>query len=182
MLDVVRAIAVFLVLKSHWNYFDIEKLGWFKEYLTTYSKYETYFLLNNRFIHPGVLIFIVLSGFIIHYTNKTSVTDADCKWSLLFILKRFARIYPVFILALTAGLAVQHFFYQRLTHYDLNVFLYNAFMLYGLDYIQPPAVNNILVTIQSEFWLYAFYGIIFRFLTNSVAGRAYLYLLLLYGC
>lgn len=166
MLDIIRGIAVLLVLKAHWIYFDIEKFGWLKETYISYNTIEQYFLNYNRYVHPGVLIFIVLSGFIIHYTNKTNIASSGFKWTLLFISKRLARIYPVFILALISGFIIQHFFYESLNSFELKVFFLNALMIYGLDYIQPPMVNNILVTIQSEFWIYVFYGLAFPFLTN----------------
>lgn len=167
MLDVFRAFAVLLVLKSHWLYFDLNLFGSFKEPYEIYNNFENYILHVYRFIHPGVLMFIVLSGFIIHYTNTASNKSADLRWSLRFILRRFARLYPIFIIALISGYLVQYYLYKELDGFDWDILWQNSIFLYGLQYVHPPAINNILVTVESEFWLYVVYAIIFKYLTNK---------------
>lgn len=174
MLDVFRAIAVLLVIKVHWLYFDLNLLGRFKDYFLKYQNIENYILYSNRFVHPGVLMFIVLSGFIIHFTNKVAPEQASLKWSGKFILRRFARLYPIFMLGLILGFLVQHFFYAELTSLDLDKFWQNSLFIYGLQYIQQPVINNILVTVESEFWLYVLYAIVFRFLTNKTRWTIFL--------
>lgn len=168
-LDIVRGLAVLLVLKSHWLYFDTKFFGWFEEYFLKYRKIEDYILFSNRYVHPGVLIFIVLSGFIIHYTNKTLPYQVDFRWTFRFIMRRIARLFPVLLVGMILGLLVQHFFYADLTLEDVNRLWTNSLFLYGVKYIHPPTLNNILVTVESEFWLYLFYAVVFRFLTNSKA-------------
>lgn len=167
ILDVLRGLAVLLVLKSHILYFDTKYFGWFEVYFIRYMNIEQHLLFSNRYMHPGVLIFIVLSGFIIHYTNSTAPKLADISWSLKFIFKRIARLFPVLFMGMIAGLLVQHFFYKDLNGHDLNSFFENSLFLYGVKYIEPPVLNNILVTVESEFWLYLFYAFVFKFFTNS---------------
>ena len=61
-------------------------------------------LLNG---YAGVTFFFVLSGFILHYTYQGSVTDAASLKR--YGIARFARIYPVYLLAVLAMIPFIYF-------------------------------------------------------------------------
>lgn len=83
----------------------INSLDWMRAFailsvvLTHYFDFIAQVLLSTIWlsgVHPGVLIFIVLSGFVIHYPHaiklkKTSNYLIDTK---SFITRRFIRVYP----------------------------------------------------------------------------------------
>jgi peptidoglycan/LPS O-acetylase OafA/YrhL len=59
-------------------------------------------LLHNGYL--GVSLFFVLSGFILTYTHQWEILDR--RFLADFYMARFARIYPVYLLALLIGLPV----------------------------------------------------------------------------
>src|SRR3977135_1829528 len=48
----------------------------------------------------GMTLFFVLSGFVIHYNYRISVTRGGARGLGAFLWARFARVYPLFILTL----------------------------------------------------------------------------------
>lgn len=108
--------------------------------------------------HYGVDFFFILSGFIISYVYS-SVINWNFKSICNFILKRFARIYPVhlmaiLILALLVGAA--SIAGKQLTgNYSLKQLTINLFMLQGFP-IALPSWNYPSWSISIEFFGYLF--------------------------
>lgn len=70
--------------------------------------------------HWAVLIFFILSGYVIGITNKKPLEKKDIG---LYLKKRFIRIYPIYIIALILGLIVND------RHYSWGTILSNFAMM-----------------------------------------------------
>ncbi|MFN5024636.1 MAG: acyltransferase family protein [Bacteroidota bacterium] len=87
----IRAVAAYMVFIHHYIYLYVDKLN------TT-----VYGILNE--LHIGVTVFFVLSGFLIAnaYLHNTSISFYT------YIVRRFARIYPVYILLTITALILKY--------------------------------------------------------------------------
>jgi peptidoglycan/LPS O-acetylase OafA/YrhL len=57
-------------------------------------------IIVGSFAHISVLVFFILSGFVIGYTTKGKFTFNLAK---IYLIKRFIRIYPIYLVALFLG-------------------------------------------------------------------------------
>ena len=104
-LDIVRGLAALSVLLAHWG-------GWTIAFADATTQ-NVIIALQNIFqlllwrgggIHPGVIIFIVLSGFCIHLPQASAPDKLSSAgfWQI-YALRRSSRILPVFWVALLFG-------------------------------------------------------------------------------
>jgi len=168
-IDILRAVAALSVLITHIGITDYP--GIIGE-----SIHDIIRLLNHNLIwvngglHGGVIIFVVVSGFCIHLGSKSLTNKNFLK---IYIIRRFFRIYPLFIFALICGYATllltngssfnSNFFYLDI----LKNFLSSVFLLYSIIPVLPPLGNEILSTVIVECMLYSFYPLIISFLNNK---------------
>jgi len=93
-IQALRGIAVILVVLTHARYFFLDTPA---------------FPLADQLLLPGAMgvdLFFVISGFIMVYTTRrVAGTPHD---ALDFLLRRFARIWPLYALATFAWLTVDH--------------------------------------------------------------------------
>ena len=90
----LRGIAVLLVVLTHARYFLSDTPAW---------------PLAETLLRPGAFgvdLFFVISGFIMVHTTRRS--DGSARYALDFMIKRFARIWPLYALATLAWLLVNH--------------------------------------------------------------------------
>ncbi len=142
-LDFLRVIAAFGVLLVH------SSLPWFSNSL----------FLPLNLGHRLVMIFFVLSGYLIAYT-----VDQKNKGSQLYLIDRFSRLYSVVLPALVftyiidlAGKSINPGFYlsQITPNHQAVRFLLNATFLsqiWGL--CSKPSSNGPFWSISYEFWYY----------------------------
>jgi peptidoglycan/LPS O-acetylase OafA/YrhL len=104
-LDIVRGLAALSVLLSHWG-------GWTLPYgdaVTTkvivfYQDIFQMLLWRGGGIHPGVIVFIVLSGFCIHLPQAIDAGKlVQPGFWKVFAVRRSRRILPVYWAALLIG-------------------------------------------------------------------------------
>ncbi len=88
----IRAVAAFMVYIFHFNPFIPEKFG--NEVFSFFDQFNA-----------GVSIFFVLSGFLIASRYQDSV-QSNWAWFRQYLLKRFARIYPIYFLLTTITFAI----------------------------------------------------------------------------
>ncbi|GAL83316.1 hypothetical protein MYP_542 [Sporocytophaga myxococcoides] len=88
----VRAVAAIMVYIFHFNPFIPEKFG------------NRVFSFFDQF-NAGVPIFFVLSGFLIASRYQGNV-KSNWPWFKQYLLKRFARIYPIYFLLTTITFAI----------------------------------------------------------------------------
>lgn len=132
----IRAIAAYMVFIHHYNTFANQGLhDFFGEF------------------HIGVTLFFVLSGFLIaHRYYDKEVFDFKN-----YILKRIARIYPMYFLLTTATFAFFAFFHAQNQMEDVKVYLMNITFLRGfLDDLKFSGIaQGWSLTVEELFYLSA---------------------------
>jgi peptidoglycan/LPS O-acetylase OafA/YrhL len=116
----IRAIAAIMVFGYHFRKFWREDIpGWVLNFLNE--------------CHTGVSVFFVLSGFLIAYTYRDRPLESK-KDYLKYILVRLVRIFPVYLLILTAKYIDTGFPLPKetLLNYTLTKGLYHNFALSGI--------------------------------------------------
>jgi peptidoglycan/LPS O-acetylase OafA/YrhL len=172
-LDVLRALAALSVLAAHWiswTYGAIKHPSWVQGSLDAALQFMLKFLANEDQMFGGVLLFIVLSGFCIHWPNAGKAVPP--RWKSFFI-RRFLRIYPVFFVATVFGLlaialaksrqdahtlACLGYVETTIWHVLAKVFILSHFVP-GPDFQKTFIGNAPLATVVTEWWLYAFYPV-----------------------
>ena len=132
----IRAIAAYMVFIHHYNTFANKGLhDFFGEF------------------HIGVTLFFVLSGFLIaHRYYNIEVFDFKN-----YIVKRIARIYPMYFLLTTATFAFFAFFHAQYQMEDVKVYLMNITFLRGfLDDLKFSGIaQGWSLTVEELFYLLA---------------------------
>lgn len=113
----------------------------------------------------GVLVFFVLSGFVIAYTLDTKSTDPAYDLTA-FGIDRFARIYAVYVPALALILAAD---WWLIGAPDMRAFVGNLLMLQGVpgSGITTFGTAGHLTSIAVEFHIYFFVGATLFFLQGK---------------
>lgn len=106
-LDVIRGGAALAVLISHWggwtNPGNPVSLG---DLLVSLLQRAIAFVWSGGGIHPGVIVFIVLSGFCIHLPiarHPESTSQPTSYWKM-YAKRRLLRIGPVYVIAALLGI------------------------------------------------------------------------------
>jgi len=121
-----------------------------------------------RFAQEGVLIFFLLSGFVIYYSWHESGGTKNFK---TFIYKRFRRIYPIYLLALLLGYVVACL-NKGIQPLDVSGLLGNVMMVQGLErnpgwQANPFMGNGPLWSLSYEWWFYMMFYPLYRFLASE---------------
>jgi peptidoglycan/LPS O-acetylase OafA/YrhL len=146
----MRFIAAFLVVLAHTNhYFAAMQPAWLD--------YAWRFGANL-----GMTTFFVLSGFVIHYNYGSSIVAKGAPAIRSFLVARFARLYPLYLLTLLIGIALS----PSIIHED--AFLQQwawRYLTMTQDWTPTLVDGQLLATlyigsawsISAEVGLYAFY-------------------------
>jgi len=156
-LDGLRGLAAMLVVLHHF--------------------YVTGSLADIRFTHNLYMmvdLFFVLSGFVIAHSCKGIDSLQDIK---VFMIKRFARIYPLHILTLSALIPMAVFSSYYLPgngeseRFALSSFFANVFLVDSFGLFSNPTWNMPSWSIAVEFWTYLMFSvfIFFSFFKNYLA-------------
>ncbi len=135
--------------------------------------------------HPGVICFIVLSGFCIHipYASK-QITALNIKNEVrYFYTRRFFRIFPLYWISILLGILVFYIslntslaqYIQTISATDSDqITLLNllqkffAFSEFNITkYSNTYLANAPLASVVTEIWLYLFYPLFFYFLRKN---------------
>lgn len=103
-LHILRGLAAFYVMVGHVRWLLIApNADFFKTPVSGLDKFLIYLVSIFRFGHEAVFVFFLLSGFVIHLSiSKQIVLTGKLKFTFKdYFFKRFRRIYPPFIVALT---------------------------------------------------------------------------------
>jgi len=115
-----------------------------------------------RFAQEGVLVFFLLSGFVIYYSWHEHAGTKDFGH---FLYKRFRRIYPIYILSLLLAYAVACIGHG-IQPFNFWGFLGNLLMVQGPDpgwKVDPFMDNGPLWSLSYEWWFYMTFYPIYRF-------------------
>lgn len=153
-LSIIRGLAALSVVFSHIDTSYLSQIGIL--HYVIYCAHCVFIrtIWINEGIHPGVIVFIVLSGFCIHLPQarkqhlNLNIRD--------FSHKRFFRIYPVFIVALSLGILINTLLNLDKTNPVENIII-NLLCVTALIPLKPPIGNPILLTVIVECILYCLY-------------------------
>lgn len=112
-----------------------------------------------RFGQEAVILFFLLSGFVIHYSFQTS-TDRHIK---TYFIKRFTRIYVPLIAIFILGFLLDSSYEKKFIEIDFKELLGNLFMLQDWSWAKPnvivdPFLNiGALWSLSYEWWFYVLY-------------------------
>lgn len=128
-----------------------------------------------RFGQEAVILFFILSGFVIEYSFSKS-KDHTFK---TYFLKRFLRIYvPLFCVFLLNLLIV--YFNDKDFNFSLLTFIGNILMLQDVSSLKPNVIINTFLgnlplwSLSYEWWFYMLYFPIVKFLKNKSSNFVYL--------
>jgi peptidoglycan/LPS O-acetylase OafA/YrhL len=134
----------------------------------------------------GMTLFFVLSGFVIHYNYATLVTEGRVRGIAAYLWARFARLYPLFLLALLCSALISIRFFEFLTGRPerfigvLHALPY--FLLSVQSWLYVPIGGSSLIyaiggsapltwSISTEWFFYFLYPLVAWFLLRSRAPR-----------
>ena len=160
-LDLLRGLAAQCVLVEH---------------MLTYSGFSEVFIGSF-----GVVIFFVLSGFLIHHNTLTNHQRYGELFLETYMMKRFFRVFtlyiPVVILCFMTDITLQHFVLPLEQKVNENARIQNFFgsflmlqqnpwsevgaQIFGVDAVnlKPYGSARPLWTVAIEWWIYVAYGI-----------------------
>lgn len=150
-LDLIRVISAQIVLIGH-----------------AMSFYGVY---PNKFPdiqNIGVVIFFILSGFIISYTISSKIKMKKGAYTFTeYFIERFSRIYSGYIPAVIFVILIDSLYilvfpdnYPYKSNFNIETAIANIFMIqtYPLSHILPLGSNGPVWTLVIEWWLYMAFG------------------------
>lgn len=183
-LDGIRGIAAVYVMVGHARWLLWEGYLNFKSHPESYSFVDTalmYLLSLFRFGHEFVLLFFVLSGFVIHFSYSKKLGTATTyrlDWRQYFF-RRLKRIYPPFLFALAFTFLLDQIgsyfgfsIYAGTTNYpsintnvgnpnhEIPTLLGNLAFLYK-EYFPVFGTNGPSWSLKFEWWFYMLYPAFF---------------------
>lgn len=165
-LDLVRLLAALAVFYEHFQFPEFGGIG-----------------IENGLGHSGVVVFFVLSGYVIHY-----VADSREPTAVLFAASRFARIYSVVLPALLLTAAVDILLIH--TGHSAEVRTYQLarpwlylpiFLTFTTDFwfLNEQAFSNApFWSLSYEVWYYVAFGLAFYLDGRRAGMRAALLVIL----
>ena len=190
-LDGVRGIAAFYVMVGHARWLLWEGYQNYNSHPADYSFLDTvfmYFFSLFRFGHEFVLLFFVLSGFVIHYGYSKKLVKAPnfkLKWGE-YLFRRAKRIYPPFLFAIAltfvldqigidygftiySGDTIYPSINTNVSHpnHEAKTLLGNFFFLFK-EYVPVFGTNGATWSLKFEWWFYVLYPLFFLFSRKNV--------------
>jgi len=123
-----------------------------------------------RFGQEAVILFFLLSGFVIHYSS----THAKHLRFTDYFLKRFTRIYAPLLVVFFIGFLSESYNHGTWLVPSFKQVIYNLFMLQDWAFAKPnvivePLFNNTpLWSLSYEWWFYMLYFPLIKFLPSRV--------------
>ncbi len=161
-LDIIRGLAALSVFLAHAAYAYFSDDAWISRAVSAYSKIFQATFWANGGLHPGVIVFIVLSGFCIHMplARQPALRYGKGFW-YVYAKRRIIRILPTFALGCALGIFAVKLTGQSIpsTNGIAEYFLYLGMISFGafLPIGGGPPGNEILQTVIVECWLYVTY-------------------------
>ncbi|MGO4154118.1 acyltransferase family protein [Cupriavidus sp. YAF13] len=116
-----------------------------------------------KFGQEAVILFFLVSGFVIYYSKERSGINGS---GFDFIIKRAARIYPLFLVSLALA-ALSGFISGGADCFDFGSFVGNILMLQDIGglksgtWVEPFCSNSPLWSLSYEWWFYISFAIIY---------------------
>jgi peptidoglycan/LPS O-acetylase OafA/YrhL len=112
--------------------------------------------------HLSVLVFFILSGYVIGLTNKNSIITNTERYN--YLKKRFIRLYPLYILAIAFAVITAKF-----THYNFTAGQVSLHAVFGqVLFTEVLYTNQPLWSLSYEAVYYLLFLVISRYKINPV--------------
>jgi len=164
-LDAVRAASAFLVLLSHWRMFTFTPHEVLSGHVSL-GKQIFYFFTAGVIAHRAVLVFFLLSGFLVGGSVLRSIDTGTWSWKT-YSENRLSRLYVVLLPGLLAvmlwdygsvhiqgGFAAATAASASFEPRGWHAFLVNATFLQNI-FRGPYGTDKALWSLSCEFWYYA---------------------------
>lgn len=117
----------------------------------------------------GVDLFFIISGFIMYHTTRNS--DGSAKYCMAFLIKRFTRIFPLWLIAVVVYVASKHDLSFLTDHDKLKWVVRSVFFIPAHNNLVPPAnppvfsfpVLSVGWTLNYEMYFYLFFAVVMLF-------------------
>ncbi|MDX2148834.1 MAG: acyltransferase [Planctomycetota bacterium] len=118
--------------------------------------------LPFRFAAEAVILFFLLSGFVIRYSTRDDTGSGE------YLFKRFRRIYPLFFLSLPISYFLSSYADGEFHKVDVAQLVGNVLMLQDFGYARPGVwvdqfYNDAFWSLSYEWWFYLFFLAVIRF-------------------
>lgn len=181
-LTILRGIASLGVVLYH-SRVDLW-VGWNEivtspEKYTTFVKSTSWLSIPMPFLGKGVMLFFLISGFSIHYSN-IGRNHIDFK---SYFSKRFIRIYPPYLTALIVSYFISLFFLSP-NEVEGNVFFRSIFMIQNYPpFSRQISSNPSLWSLPVEMEFYIAYPFVFYLLKriDTIRGLIFVSLISLFS-
>lgn len=185
-IDFLRGLAASSVMLSHYFAWIPTTEPFLITVKSIYEKLIYWFQLPGEG-HPGVICFIVLSGFCIHkpYVNMQLTSENFHRNIQIknFYIRRFFRIFPLYWISILLGVLVFYFSLTSsiahhvqtisatntddftLSNVLQKVFVFSEFNI--TNFSGTYLANAPLASVVTEIWLYLFYPLFFYYLRRK---------------
>ncbi len=124
-----------------------------------------------RFAAEAVILFFLLSGFVIRYSTKDDSSFSE------FMFKRFRRIYPLFFLSLWLSWGLISFSEGAAQPIEPGHLLGNVFMIQDFGFRRPGVwvscfYNDALWSLSYEWWFYLIFFPLMKWRASAGAKNA----------
>ena len=189
LLEALRGLAGFYVLVFHarWLLWEGYVEGYAKHVADydIFSKIVAHLFLLFSFGHQFVILFFVLSGFVIHlrYARRLSIDESATRFDWLpYVLRRTRRLYPPLIFALVLTFVIDQIgmrlgFPVYTSPTVLNLELQPVYgwgvALGNLAFMMPILApswgsNGVLWSLTYEWWFYMLYPLLWLLTRRSI--------------
>lgn len=147
VLDGLRAIACLYVLFFHFRWLSAENISWYPtKGLMAYV--TAFFVFGNS----GVILFFLLSGFLLFLPFAKALLFKDSKWPSLrrFYLRRIFRIIPAYYVSLVLLILFSHPELIHLTQWRTIL----QFLTFRMNWEVAQQINGVFWTLAVEFQFY----------------------------
>lgn len=148
-LEGLRGLCALSVLLSHVFY---NSMGYRTSHETYFPGYIGAFISASSCI--GVLLFFVLSGFVIEYTTQRPFSGIEVK---KYLARRFIRIYPIYILVLIFSFAISSNASDTWERFAGNALFLQTWA------VECLSNNTVFWTLHLEVAFYLLYLLVWRF-------------------
>jgi peptidoglycan/LPS O-acetylase OafA/YrhL len=139
-LEAVRGLAAFYVFTHHYVHCNNDL-----------AFLQRFFIFGQT----AVMVFFILSGFVIYYSSAGRNPDFKVRD---YLIRRLRRIYPAFILVMLMNYAIGCIANGQWIDFELRNFMGNLLMLQDKDHpntwFEPYQNNHPLWSLSYEWWFY----------------------------
>lgn len=175
-LDGIRGLTALYVLIHHARLALTQSyhngLSSHPEKYTWYDKLMVYAFSPFKFGHEAVIIFFVLSGFVIHLKQSDKAYNFENFKVLAYLKKRLIRIYPTLIVSFILCIILDYllFYFTRISFQDIfSKYSYSSFF-FNLFLIPEGAIwgyNFPVWSLKHEWFFYILYPFLLWLLSKN---------------